>query len=257
MTHALVTYYSHGGHTARIARVICETLRSEGATCDMMDMMEVVREGVVWEKYDLIIVGAAVIYGVYNKIVLEFVRRFEHQLETTPSSFFNVTVVARRPYKATIEGNRYMQRFLQKSPWHPTDLKCFAGKVDYPNWTWYQKLAIQMIMKMTKGPTDPTTVIDYTDWEDVKAYARHCLMLVASEKKPAQDPEKRPEKPTGVPTSEAKPLKKPRSSRAEATVESKPATRRAKAPSKRKSTPKASKKTTSKKVVTESEKATS
>ena len=50
MTHALVTYYSHGGHTARIARVISETLRSEGATCDMMDMMEVVREGVAWEK---------------------------------------------------------------------------------------------------------------------------------------------------------------------------------------------------------------
>ena len=88
MTHALVTYYSHGGHTARIARVICETLRSEGAECDMMDMMEVVREGVAWEKYDLIIVGAAVIYGVYNKIVWEFVRRFEHNLDTTTSSFF-------------------------------------------------------------------------------------------------------------------------------------------------------------------------
>lgn len=257
MTHALVTYYSHGGHTARIARIICETLRSEGATCDMMDMMEVVREGVVWEKYDLIIVGAAVIYGVYNKIVWEFVRRFEHQLETTPSSFFNVTVVARTPYKATIEGNRYMQRFLQKSPWHPADLKCFAGKVDYPNWTWYQKLAIQMIMKMTKGPTDPTTVIDYTDWDDVKAYARHCLTLVVPEKAPAQDSEKRSEKSIDVPSSEAKPPKKPRPAKTKTATDKKSATKRAKAPAKRKSAPKTPKKTSSKKVVTESEKATS
>ena len=36
-----------------------------------------------------------------------------------------------------------------------------------------------MIMKMTKGPTDATAIVDYTDWEDVKAYARHCLTLNA------------------------------------------------------------------------------
>ena len=182
MTHALVTYYSHAGHTARIARVICETIRSEGAECDLMDLAEASREGVDWEKYDLVIVGAAIIYGVYNKIVWEFIRRYQAKLDARANSFFNVTVVARTPYKATIEGNRYMQRFLQKSSWRPKDLKCIAGKVDYPNWNWYQKLAIQMIMKMTKGPTDPTAVIDYTDWDDVKAYAKHCLTLVDSKK---------------------------------------------------------------------------
>ena len=36
---------------------------------------------------------------------------------------------------------------------------------------------IQLIMKMTKGPTSMDAVIDYTDWEDVKSYARHCLTL--------------------------------------------------------------------------------
>lgn len=178
MTHALVTYYSHAGHTARIARVICETIQAEGVDCDLMDMAEASREGVVWEKYDLVIVGAAIIYGVYNKIVWEFIHRYQAKLDARANSFFNVTVVARTPYKATIEGNRYMQRFLQKSPWRPKDLKCIAGKVDYPNWNWYQKLAIQMIMKMTKGPTDPTSVIDYTDWDDVRAYAKHCLTLI-------------------------------------------------------------------------------
>jgi menaquinone-dependent protoporphyrinogen oxidase len=36
---------------------------------------------------------------------------------------------------------------------------------------------IQMIMKFTHGPTDPATVIDYTDWDDVRAYGRHLLEL--------------------------------------------------------------------------------
>ena len=252
MTHALVTYYSHGGHTARIARIISDTLRSEGADCDMMDMTEVVREGVNWEKYDLVIVGAAVIYGVYNKIVWEFIRRFESVLKTKPSSFFNVTVVARTPYKATIEGNRYMQRFLQKSPWHPADLKCFAGKVDYPSWTWYQKLAIQMIMKMTKGPTDPTTVIDYTDWDDVKAYAKHCLTLADAEKAPRKEVK-------GAESHAAKTEapKKPRATKTKTPAEKKTAAKSTKTSTKRKSAPKAPKKAETKKVATELQKVAS
>jgi menaquinone-dependent protoporphyrinogen oxidase len=30
---------------------------------------------------------------------------------------------------------------------------------------------------MTGGPTDPRAVIDYTDWNDVRAYGEHLLEL--------------------------------------------------------------------------------
>jgi menaquinone-dependent protoporphyrinogen oxidase len=30
---------------------------------------------------------------------------------------------------------------------------------------------------MTDGPTDPSAVIDYTDWDDVAAYGRHLTTL--------------------------------------------------------------------------------
>jgi menaquinone-dependent protoporphyrinogen oxidase len=70
-----------------------------------------------------------------------------------------------------------MQKFLELSAWKPRDLKVFAGKVDYPNWPWYERKMIQLIMKMTHGPTDPSTVIDYTDWDDVAAYGRRLLTL--------------------------------------------------------------------------------
>lgn len=177
MKHVLMAYYSHAGHTARIARTIQQAIVDEGHACDMMEMMECVREGVDWDKYDIVIVGTPIVYGVYNKIVWEFVETFRAQLDAKPNSFFNVTVVARTPLKATPEGNRYLQNFIKRSPWKPRDLKCFAGKVDYPHWTWYQRLMIQLIMHITDGPTDPSVIVDYTDYEDVKDYARHCLLL--------------------------------------------------------------------------------
>lgn len=175
MKRILIAYYSYTGHTARIVRTMRDALIQAGATCDMMEMVEICREGVDWNHYDGVIVGSSVIYGVYDKIVWEFVQRFHNELDRFPNCFFNVTVVARTPFKATVEGNRYMQRFLQKSIWEPNELKCIAGKVDYPHWKWYQVLAIRMIMKITHGPTDSSTIIDYTDWNDVKAYAEHFL----------------------------------------------------------------------------------
>ena len=177
MKSVLVLYFSLRGHTARVARRLCESIAAAGGRADMMELKEAVHEGVDWNRYDVIVLGAPVIYGTYDKAFLEFVREHKSQLDAKPNSFFNVSVVARTPAKATVEGNRYMQKFLQLSPWKPKDLKVIAGKVDYPAWRWYDVLMIQMIMKMTHGPTDRRTVIDYTNWNDVDAYGRHVLGL--------------------------------------------------------------------------------
>ncbi len=177
MKTVLVVYDSRSGHTARIARRIWETIIAEGHQADMMHVLEADREGVDWNKYDLVICGAPVLYGVFRKQFLAFVNRWKAVLDAKPNSFFNVTVIARNPAKATPEGNVYCRKFLENNPWHPKDVKCFAGKVDYPNWSWIDAKLIQMIMKMTKGPTEMTAVIDYTDWDAVEEYARHCLTL--------------------------------------------------------------------------------
>lgn len=179
MKSVLVLYHSNYGHTARIARRIWETVIAEGNQADLMCVMEADREGLDWNKYDLVIIGAPVFYGKFERQLVAFVNRYKAILDAKATSFFSVSVVARTPAKATPEGNLYTRKFLQNNPWKPKDAHCFAGKVDYPNWRWFDTKAIQMIMKMTKGPTEPTAIIDYTDWEDVENYARHCLTLQA------------------------------------------------------------------------------
>ena len=179
MKTVLVIYNSRSGHTARIARRIWETVIAEGNQADLMDVVEADREGVDWNKYDLVIAGAPVLYGKFRREFVGFVNKYKSILDAKANSFFCVSVVARTPAKATPEGNVYCRKFLQNNPWKPKDAHCFAGKVDYPNWNWLDVKMIQMIMKMTKGPTEPTAVIDYTDWKDVEEYARHCLTLHA------------------------------------------------------------------------------
>lgn len=177
MKSVLVLYMSRGGHTARIARRICESVAAAGGKAEMMDINEASHEGVDWGRYDIVALGAPVLYGTYHKSVLRFIGQHKAEFDARPNSFFNVSVVARTPAKATVEGNRYLQKFLELSPWKPRHLKVIAGKVDYPSWPWWDTLAIQMIMKMTGGPTDRHAVIDYTNWDDVRAYGEHLLTL--------------------------------------------------------------------------------
>lgn len=177
MKSVLVLYTSLRGHTARVARRICGAVVAAGGKADMMELKEAVHEGIEWADYDVLVIGAPVIYGTYDKELLRFIAANKSRLDAKPSSFFNVSVVARTPAKATVTGNRYMQKFLELSPWKPRDLKVIAGKVDYPAWPWYAVIMIQLIMKMTNGPTDRKAVIDYTNWDDVDAYGRHVLTL--------------------------------------------------------------------------------
>ena len=177
MKSVLILYWSRRGHTARIARRIGEAITAAGGRATTMDIQEAIHEGVDWDAHEVVALGAPVIYGTYDRPVLDFIAAHRAAIERKANSFFNVSVVARTPEKATVEGNRYMQKFLQLSPWRPQDLKVIAGKVDYPSWHWYEVLMIQLIMKVTHGPTDRRTVIDYTQWDDVAAYGRHLLTL--------------------------------------------------------------------------------
>ncbi len=177
MRSVLILYMSRQGHTARVSRRLCESIASAGGQAEMMDLREASHEGVDWARYDVVALGAPVLYGTYDKSVFEFVAAHKDELDRKPNSFFNLSVVARVPEKSTVEGNRYMQKFLTLSPWKPRHQKVIAGKVDYPSWPWHERVMIQMIMKFTHGPTDKSTVIDYTDWQDVAAYGRTLLAL--------------------------------------------------------------------------------
>ena len=47
----------------------------------------------------------------------------------------------------------------------------FAGKLDYPRYGFFDRQMIRLIMWMTKGPTDPKAVVEFTDWAKVDAFA--------------------------------------------------------------------------------------
>ena len=53
----------------------------------------------------------------------------------------------------------------------------FAGKINYPAYGFWDRLIIRLIMKITKGPTDPNAVVEFTDWQQVERFAHRVAAM--------------------------------------------------------------------------------
>lgn len=169
MANILIIYSTTDGHT----RSICERLQNLVAAHHAVELVAMAEQpGIDLAPFDKIVIGASIRYGKHQPEVFDFIKRNQAALEAKPSAFFSVNVVARKPEKNTPETNPYLQKFLRKIDWAPRNLAVFAGKIDYPRYGFVDRTMIRFILWMTKGPTDPTLTIEFTDWDKVDEFAR-------------------------------------------------------------------------------------
>lgn len=174
MANILLLYSSVYGHTRRICDRVEARLVERG---HRVEAVPVAGGGVDPSRYDAILIGASIRNGKHNPAVLEFIARHKGLLDEKPSGFFSVNLVARKPQKNTPETNPYTKAFVAKSPWQPKLLGVFGGDLDYQRYTPFDRNVIRFIMWLTKGPTDPRTKDEYTDWDEVDRFAERFATL--------------------------------------------------------------------------------
>ena len=128
-------------------------------------------------SFDILIIGASIRYGVHNEKIIKFINTNKQQLDTIKTAFFSVNLVARKPEKNSPDTNPYVIKFFKTINWKPTLVEVFAGMLDYNKYKTFDRIMIQFIMWMTKGPTDKNTKIEYTNWEQVTAFGEQLCKL--------------------------------------------------------------------------------
>ena len=165
----LFIYSSIDGQTEKIVRFMCTKFKNP------KDIKMIKLENVFslnLDSFDMIILGASIRYGKHNKKAHLFIKKNIHLLSQKKTVFFSVNVVARKLNKDTAETNPYVIKFLKQTNWSPTLAGVFAGKVDYPNYSIFEKLVIKFIMFITKGPTDTSQSYEFTNWQKVELFAQ-------------------------------------------------------------------------------------
>ena len=168
MAKVLILYSTTDGHTVEICKRLQSVIEQGGDSVDLVNLIDSpTLEG---REFDKVVIGASIRYGKHQPAVYDFISRNQAALEAHPNALFSVNVVARKPEKNTPETNPYLQKFLKKIAWKPDNLAVFAGKIDYPRYGFVDKHMIRFIMWMTKGPTDLTATIEFTDWNKVDEF---------------------------------------------------------------------------------------
>ena len=170
MSNILIMYSTTDGHTLEICQYLKQVIEQSDHCVSLQSMDD--ESNVNMKPFDKIVLGASIRYGKHSKQVYECIRRNHQILDSKPNAFFSVNVVARKPGKNRPETNPYLKKFLRQITWQPKELAVFAGKLDYPRYSFWDKQIIRFIMWMTKGPTDPETVIDFTDWKQVESFGQ-------------------------------------------------------------------------------------
>ncbi|GIU05788.1 MULTISPECIES: menaquinone-dependent protoporphyrinogen IX dehydrogenase [unclassified Shewanella] len=176
MSKILIVYSSVHGQTRKICAYLEDKLKAVGNCVTAVNIADKVDLG----EFDKIIIGASIRHGKHNPAVYDFIEAHQAELEQKPSSFFSVSLVARKPLKNTAETNPYMRAFFEKSPWVPDIAEVFGGNLNYPSYGAMDRNIIRFIMWITKGPTAADTNIEYTDWNKVDAYIDSIHQLVVT-----------------------------------------------------------------------------
>ena len=175
MPVTLILYSTVDGHTRKICERIGGVLTAAGHEVTLAKIEEA--GNLDLSAYGMIVIGASIRYGKHRPSVVEFVQTNLAVLDSRPNAFFTVNIVARKPEKNRPETNPYLRKFLQKTDWQPKLLDVFAGRLDYPSYRPFDRMMIRFIMRLTKGPTDPATVVEFTDWQRVDAFAHKIVAM--------------------------------------------------------------------------------
>ncbi|MFZ4537652.1 menaquinone-dependent protoporphyrinogen IX dehydrogenase [Propionivibrio sp.] len=168
MANILILFSSTDGHTEKIGKRLKQVIDANSNQVTLLPVASF-RE-VDLDVFDKIVIGASIRYGKHDQRVFDFINSHLPLLERKANAFFSVNIVARKPEKNLPETNPYMRKFLRQIAWQPRNLAVFAGKLDYPKYGFVDRLMIRLIMLITKGPTDPATVVEFTDWQKVDEF---------------------------------------------------------------------------------------
>lgn len=177
MANILIVYASTDGQTRKIAERLQSTLNREGIESTLTGIAHAEESDPA--DFDGLIAGASVRYGSHDPRMARFLEANRAAIERMPNAFFSVNLIARKPEKRDLAGNKYLRKFLDRLSFTPRHVEIIAGKLDYPRYRLVDRVMIQLIMKMTGGPTDGKSVIEYTDWTQVDRLAERMAGALA------------------------------------------------------------------------------
>jgi menaquinone-dependent protoporphyrinogen oxidase len=177
----LVLYATRDGQSRRIAARIVERLTEHGIVAAPQDLATTLPAPADLAVAPLVALIASVRYGRHLPEASRFLTAYAKLASPPPLALASVNLTARKPAKSTAESNPYLRKLIAQNRINPVVATAIAGRLDYPRYRWLDRQIIRLIMRLTGGPTDPRTCIEYTSWQAVDEFALRIVQAIRSE----------------------------------------------------------------------------
>jgi menaquinone-dependent protoporphyrinogen oxidase len=180
MSRILIIYGTTDGHTRKIARVLQETLEADGVGTAIADVNEVSPD-LHPEDYDGVMVLGSVHAGRHQPALVRWTRVHAYALNLIPGAFLSVCLgVIDKRSEARQEVAATIDRFVRSTGWRPLMRKPVAGALLYRQYGWLKRWIMKRIVAKAGGDTDTSRDYEYTDWNELRAFARQFRARAAS-----------------------------------------------------------------------------
>ena len=178
MARILVLYATSDGQTAKIARALEARLSAAGNEVDVEDAALGFPSPA---NYDGVVVAAPVRAGRYTKPIGAWLRRYASEFGAQPTAFVSVCLsVLSKNVKGRDEARAIPQRYVESFGWQPTMIKLVAGALRYTKYNFFVRWMMKRIVAGAGGDTDTSRDYEYTDWQDLRAFADRFAALVSA-----------------------------------------------------------------------------
>ena len=170
MTRILVIFATTDGHTRKVAQRIGETFRDQRIE---VDVVEAGTCDVTPNDYAAVVVCASVHAGGYQRAVAHWVIGHVDALQRKPTAFVSVCLgILQEDPKVAEELGAIIGRFLTATGWQPAIIKKVAGALLYRQYGLVKRWMMKRIVARAGGDIDTSRDYEYTDWEDLRAFAK-------------------------------------------------------------------------------------
>ncbi|WP_410766626.1 flavodoxin domain-containing protein [Haloferax sp. DFSO60] len=179
MVSILVAYGTGEGQTAKVSKHITTVLEARGHEVTSVNVTD--DPDVDVEPFDAVLVGSPVNNRKHRPAVVAFVERNRAALEARPNGFFQLSLASIIPLRWAREGaGKFVDDLTDRTGWHPDRVGLFAGAVAYTKYPPMERVIFKLVSAVTTGDTDTSRDYEYTDWDDVSAFATEFAEFVES-----------------------------------------------------------------------------
>ncbi|UPV76684.1 protoporphyrinogen oxidase (plasmid) [Halorussus limi] len=176
MISFLICYGTGEGQTEKVAERIIKVIRERSHEATAVNTDEIPSDLDV-KQFDAVLVGASIHAGKHQSVVREFVKTNRDALAKKPTAFFQVSLSS-----ATEEGRTqaagYVEEFIEDTGWHPDRIGLFGGALRYSEYGFLKRLMMKQIAKRTMPDVDTSRDAEFTDWDEVEAFAADVAAFV-------------------------------------------------------------------------------